>query len=47
MAEARRMLDPATLSFLEESKRLVIKRMRESLGVDLLYPTLAEGLLAC
>jgi len=44
---ARRVLGPGVLSFLEESKRLDNRRMREELGVALRYPRLAEGLAAC
>ena len=47
MAEARITLGPGILSFLEESKRLDNRRMREELGVSLRYPTLALGLPAC
>ena len=47
MAQARRALTPAMLSFLEESKRLRIDRMREQLGVVLRYPSLREGLADC
>ena len=47
MAQARRALTPAMLSFLEESKRLRIDRMREQLGVVLRYPSLHEGLAHC
>jgi hypothetical protein len=34
------------LSFMEESKRLDNRRMREELGVVLRYPTLQDGLNA-
>ena len=47
MAEARRVLSPNMLSFLEESKRLDTRRMREELGVALRYPDLASGLPTC
>lgn len=47
LAEARRVLSPAMLSFLEESKRLDNRRMCEELGVQLRYPDLAAGLPAC
>jgi nucleoside-diphosphate-sugar epimerase len=47
MAEARQVLGPGILSFLEESKRLDNRRMREELGVILKYPMLAQGLPAC
>lgn len=47
MAEARQVLSPALLSFLDESKRLDNRRMLEELGVTLRYPDLASGLPAC
>jgi nucleoside-diphosphate-sugar epimerase len=45
-AAARRALSPSMLSFLEESKRLDSRRMRDQLGVELMYPDLAAGLAA-
>lgn len=47
MAQARQILGPGILSFLEESKRLDNRKMLEELGVVLRYPGLAEGLPAC
>lgn len=47
LAEARRIFNPAMLSFLEESKRLDNRRLLEELKVTLRYPTLADGLTAC
>ena len=35
------------LSYVTESRRLDNRKMREKLGVELLYPTLAAGLAAC
>ena len=46
-AEARTVLTPAMLSFLEESKRLINRRMLDELQVALQYPNLAVGLPAC
>ena len=46
LVEARKVLTPAMLSFLEESKRLDNRKMREELGVVLRYPSLQEGLKA-
>lgn len=46
-SEARTRLGPAMASFLEESKRLLNRRMREELGVRLRYPGLATGLPSC
>lgn len=44
--EAREVLSPAMLSFLDESKRLSNQRMLKELDIKLRYPTLAEGLAA-
>lgn len=44
MAEARATLTPAMLSFIEESRRIDNRKLREELGVELLYPDLASGL---
>jgi nucleoside-diphosphate-sugar epimerase len=46
LAEARRVFTPAMLSFLDESKRLDNRRMREELDIALRYPDLASGLAA-
>lgn len=43
-AEAQRLLSPGMLSYLNESRRVDNRRMREELGVELLYPTLDSGL---
>lgn len=40
-------LSPALRAFMEESKRLDTRRMREELGVELRYPSLEAGLDAC
>lgn len=40
-------LSPGMRAFMEESKRLVTRRMHEELGVELRYPTLEAGLAAC
>jgi nucleoside-diphosphate-sugar epimerase len=47
LAEARSVLTPAMLSFLEESKRLINRRMLDELRVKLQYPDLAQGLKHC
>lgn len=47
LQEARSRLTPAMRSFLDESKRLLITRMREELGVRLRFPDLDAGLRAC
>jgi nucleoside-diphosphate-sugar epimerase len=47
MAEARRVLSPGMLSFLQDSRRLDNRRMCEELGVTLRYPDLEAGLRAC
>jgi nucleoside-diphosphate-sugar epimerase len=45
-AQAEQQLSAAMLSFLGESKRLDNRRLISELGVQLHYPTLAEGLAA-
>ena len=47
MAEARQVLTPAMLSFLEESRRLINRRMLDDLQITLRYPDLAHGLRHC
>jgi hypothetical protein len=47
MAEARKIMSPGMLSYLSESRRLDVRRMREELGVALRYPDLAAGLPSC
>lgn len=44
LAEARKVLSPGLLSYLDESRRMDNRRMREDLGVVLRYPGLAAGL---
>lgn len=46
-AEARRLLSPGMWSFLQDSRRLDNRRMREELGVSLRYPNLEAGLPSC
>ena len=47
MAEARAALTPALLSFLDESKRLDSRRLREELRFVPQYPNLGAGLPSC
>jgi nucleoside-diphosphate-sugar epimerase len=47
MEEARRVLGPGILSFMEESKRLDNTRMLADLDMALRYPDIARGLVAC
>lgn len=44
LAEAQKVLGPGMLSYLNESRRMDNRRMREELGVVLRYPNLAAGL---
>lgn len=44
LAEAGGHLSPGMMSYLAESRRLSNRQMREELGVELRYPTLADGL---
>lgn len=45
--EAQQELNPLTLSFLRESRRMTNWKVRNKLGMELLYPTLKEGLAVC
>lgn len=45
--QARRQMGEGMLSYLAESKRIDNRRMREDLGVELMYPDLAAGLPSC
>ena len=47
LAEAAKVMNPLTLSFLRESRRMSNEKMLRKLGLELLYPTLEEGLQAC
>ncbi len=47
LEQARARLGEGMLSYLAESKRIDNRRMREELGVELLYPDLAAGLPSC
>lgn len=46
LEEARQVMSPLMLSYMSESRRLDNRKMREKLGISLLYPTLAEGIKA-
>ncbi len=46
LAEAQQVLTPAMLSYVNESRRMDNRRMRDELGVTLLYPTLKAGLFS-
>lgn len=45
--EAEKTMNPLTLSFLKESRRMSNRKMLEKLDIELTYPTLEEGLRAC
>ncbi|MFO7765795.1 MAG: SDR family oxidoreductase [Pelovirga sp.] len=45
--EAQQVMNPLTLSFLQESRRMTNQKMLQKLGIALLYPSLKEGLDAC
>jgi nucleoside-diphosphate-sugar epimerase len=47
LEQARRRLGAEMPSYLAESKRIDNRRMREELGVELIYPDLAAGLPSC
>ena len=42
-ADAERLIPPALLSFMRESRRLVNRRLKDVLGIALRYPTVFEG----
>ena len=44
--EAEKTISPGMLSYFRESRRLDTRRMQEELGVELLYPSLLDGLQA-
>lgn len=44
--EAARLLSPATLSFMNESRRLINQRLKCELGLRLRYPTVDAGIAA-
>ena len=45
-AQAAAQLSPLQLSFMSESRRLLNDRLRLELGLDLHYPTVAQGLIS-
>ncbi len=45
-AEAEKVMNPLTFSFLKESRRMSNQKMLEKLDIELLYPTLEVGLPA-
>src|SRR3546814_83065 len=47
MSQAHAALTPAMMSFIEESKRLLTRRLREELRFTPQYPNLAAGLPSC
>jgi nucleoside-diphosphate-sugar epimerase len=47
MAEARKVMSSGMLSYLSESRRMDVRRMREELAVTLRYRDLAAGLPFC
>lgn len=47
LEEARARMGEGMLSYLAESKRIDNRRLREELGVQLMYPDLAAGLPSC
>ena len=42
-ADAGRLIPPGLMSFMNESRRLVNRRMKEALGIRLRYPTVFDG----
>ena len=46
-AEAAEVMNPLMLSYIDESRRMDSRLMLKKLGIDLLYPNLEAGLIAC
>jgi nucleoside-diphosphate-sugar epimerase len=46
LTEAKQVLSPGMLSYLEESRRIDNRKLLTELGISLLYPDLAAGLAA-
>jgi len=46
LAEAEQTMNPLMLSYFRESRRMSNRKLRDQLGIQLLYPTLDEGLQA-
>ncbi|RNC71355.1 MAG: SDR family oxidoreductase [Desulfuromonadales bacterium] len=46
LEEARKVMSPLMLSYVTESRRMDNRKMLDKLGIELLCPTLAEGLRA-
>jgi nucleoside-diphosphate-sugar epimerase len=46
-AEAEKVMNPLTFSFLKESRRMSNRKILEKLGIEFQYPTLEKGLFAC
>lgn len=44
LAEAEKQMNPLMLSYQKESRRMSNRKMKEQLGISLLYPTLDDGL---
>jgi hypothetical protein len=44
LAEAQQVMSAGMLSYLKESRRLDTRKLRDELGVQLQYPSLAAGL---
>ena len=47
LEQARRQLGGGMLSYLAKSNRIDTRRLREELGVELMYPDLTAGLPSC
>ena len=45
--DAAEALSPGMLSYMQESRRLSNRRLLDTLGIRLAYPTLDAGLRAC
>lgn len=45
--DAQQAINPLTLSFLKESRHMSNRYLLDKLGIELAYPTLKQGLIAC
>ena len=45
-AEAERVMSPVQLSFMRESRRLINRRLKDELGLQLVYPSIDDGIRA-
>jgi nucleoside-diphosphate-sugar epimerase len=47
LEQAESRLSEGMLSYMKESRRVDNRKLKEELGVNLIYPSMESGLLAC